>query len=175
MKYLVLGGINVPIDSYAQFSQSYDELLEESSSIIRMSDGQAIKQTGWNGNKKLKITTSGNGWAPLALNSLDFKSSMVIKCANPRALTDLSNVIAVPAARRSDQDYTPIGFAIVDNELVITSLVMAGDTATLAVVENASAYRVHYFPELTVFVKTPPESWQMESNTHPWSFVAEEV
>ena len=175
MSYLVLGGIAVPIDCFAKFDQRYEELLGAASALLRMMDGSLFKQTGWNGNKKLKVITTGEGWAPLALTALDFSNPLVLKCANPRSITNASNVISVPAARRSDADYLPVGLAIVNQQLVETPLVLIGDTATLTIVENATAYRVNYWPEINVFINEPPEGWNKSSNSHSWSFEALEI
>jgi len=170
--YFSLGGIDVPIECFADFEQSYDVLT--SSSILRMSDGSAIKQTAWGG--KLKINTSGSGWAPLGFTGLNFENPLLFKCAKPRALDGATEIITLPAARRTDSGYTPIGFAVVDNELVETPIdSLVANVATLITVANATAYRVHYWPEISVFVKEPAENWNKSGNSHGWSFEAEEV
>jgi len=171
MSYFVLDNIEVPIECFEGFNQSYEELT--ASGIIRMSDGTAIKQTAWKG--KIKIQTSGNGWAPVGLTGLDYENSMLFKCAIPRAIDDATVNITLPAARRSDSGYTPIGFAVVNNELVETTINIVTNAATLGVVAGATAYRVHYWPELTVFVKEPPENWDRSGNSFGWSFEAEQV
>lgn len=175
MSYFELGGIQIPVECFSDFNQNYEELLGGASSLLRMSDGSLVKQTAWNGNKKLKVVTSGSGWAPLGLGGLNFASSLLLKCANPLAITDASNVILLPPDRRTDTDYIPIGFAVVNEQLIETPLVLSVDTATLDVVANATAYRVHYWPEITVFVKEPPEDWSKSGNSHGWSFEAEEI
>lgn len=170
MSYFILGGITVPVECFAEFDQSYEPL--ERTSIRRMSDGTGRKQTAWDG--KLIVKTSGSGWAPLGLSGLDYQNPLLFSCADPRSITAASNIITIPAERRTDAGYTPIGFAIVNNELVETSLSLATNTATLGIVSGATAYRVHYWPEITVLVKQPLENWNKSGNAHGWSFDAEQ-
>jgi len=171
MSYFVLGGIEVPIECFADFNQSYEGLT--AAGILRMSDGTGIKQTAW--NDKIKIQTSGNGWAPVGLTGLDFEQSMLFKCAIPRAIDDATINITLPTTRRTDINFTPLGFAVVNNSLVETTINIVSNDATLGAVSGATAYRVHYWPELTVFVTEPPENWARSGNSFDWSFEAEQV
>lgn len=169
MSHITIGGITIPIESIKDFNQRYEPL--GATSILRMADGSGVEQTAWTG--KLKVVTSGSGWVPTGLDALG-KGEHLFKCGVHRAIQTASNVIVLPSARRTDADFIPLGFAVVDNKLVETDISISGDTATLTAVADATGYRVHYWPELTVFIRDVPESWQQSTNTHSWSFEAEE-
>ena len=75
MIYFQLGGVSVPIECFSTFSQTYEPL--QASNILRMSDGSAVKQTAW--TDKLKINTTGTGWAPVGLTGLNFENALLLK------------------------------------------------------------------------------------------------
>jgi len=167
---LILGGVTVAFEASHEIAQDYEPL--ESSGILRMSDGTGVKQTFWSG--KTKITTRGNGRFPPGLLGLDYSGSLSMSCVTPRAVDSASNVITVPAARRSD--VSMIGLALVNGRSVPTGISLVDNTATLTTVSGAAAYQVLYFPTFIVYAQRPSESNNARSwGQHGWTLVAEEV
>ena len=81
-KSFELGGIVVPLRA----ALAYDQQIEPigASSVRRFVDGSAVKQTVWGG--KLRISLSGDGWAPLGLHDLDYTAPLTLKCGTPEAI-----------------------------------------------------------------------------------------
>lgn len=164
-----LGGVVVPIEALLDFEQSYEPL--GGSSVLRMMDGTAVKQQSW---RKTRTQLSATGWVPLGLDALDFSGPLTLKCAKPVALSGATNVVTLPAGRRSD--FAPLGFAIVaDRTLVETSCGLAGNVATLGIVAGALGYRCLYVPQLTVVTDGPQERASLTRAEHSWDLVCEEV
>lgn len=165
-----VGGIEIPVFSVIDFNQSYEVI--GGSSLLRMLDGAAVKQNQWS---KIRTTISGSGSIPPGLEGLDYTTSKTLKCAGKKSISSLSNVIVLPAARRSDTPHLPRGFAMVDRLLVATSISISTNTATLGVVSGADFYTVHYWPQITVFVQPPRESHDVNGAVINWSLEAEET
>ena len=178
-----LGGIKVAPQGALTFRQAYN--VEESASVIRLAGGGAIKQTSW---QKMSVMTQGTGRWPPGLDSLDYSQPLLMKCSQPREITGPTNVITVPAERRSDAGFTPIGFALLtpnggdstlDPRWWPAELVMAGDVATVTPVAGALAYQVWYWPEITVFATRPSTDWQGQpansGHAYTWTLEAREV
>lgn len=142
--------------------------------LFRAASGNGIKQSTWS---KLRVTTSGTGWIPSALGSIDYDQQMVLKCVVPRAISASvgTRQATLPAARRSDGKFSPYGIAILSNgQAVQTSAAMVGNVATLAEVSGAVAYEACYYPELTVWAFRPSVSGNRSDATHRWELVCEE-
>lgn len=167
---IVLGSVQVPITAALGFSQRYEPI--EARSMRRRIDGSLSVRIQWS---RLRTVITCNGWIPPGLEGLDYSQSMTLKCGAPRGITSQSNVIAVPAARRSDAGFGVIGFAEVDKAWRETPVALAGDTATLTVVTGAARYRVLYYPQLTVFATPPRETHQRDAATVAWELTAEEI
>lgn len=165
-----LAGIEVPVFSVINFNQTYSQIGGET--VLRMQSGTAIKQVHWS---KIATTITGSGTIPPGLLGLDYSVSMVLKCAAKRAYTSVSNVITLPAARRTDPEHAPRGFGMVDRELVATTISIVGDDATMGGVAGAQYYVVHYWPQLTVFASPPEEAMDINGAANNWSLEAEEV
>lgn len=154
---LRLGSVVVPQRAGVDLSVTMTPL--EGSSTARMSSGALRKVTIWQG--KHKVSVRGNGRLPpgLAPELLDYTASMTLKSPSPRAIYGSSNVITVPAARRTDLSAEVIGVAVLAGfeavETTVSSLV--SNVATLAAVSGAVFYQALYFPQLTVIVPEPPE------------------
>lgn len=176
--FFSLGGVVVPIESALDFSQTYEPL--GGVARLRMMSGALVQQVGW---RKLRTTLSGAGWWPSGLEGLDYDSALSLLCAAPRAILSASNVIALPAARRTDAGYTPIGHArlsggataVGGGELVPTPLTIAADVATLTAVAGATGYQVAYWPVLSVLADPPTMEADLPGAAHRWTLTAEEV
>lgn len=172
---LIIGGIQVP--AYAltdSFSQAYEEIAGISSA--RMGDGSMVVQRAWptvSANYKLKTTIGGGGSLPAPLDGLNRGSTVEVECAEPRRIASTSNVITIPAGRRTGT-YAPKGYALVDGLLVETSLALVGNVATLTAVAGAQHYQVLYWPKFTGVLthQSSGEPWQARRT---WSVTIEEV
>lgn len=153
--------------------QEYQAIDPEN--LLRTVSGRAIKQMTYS---KLRVTTSGSGWVPAGLQTLDRSQQFVVKCIKPRFIEAnfATRQATLPAARRSDAGHTPWGYAFkADGSAVSSSVSMAGNVATVAAVSGAVAYGVGYLPQITAYVMAPAESGDMGSATYRWEIVAEEV
>lgn len=146
-----LGGIAIPLYAAFDLQQTYESRSTEA--IHRMGDGSLKKQIFGGAQNKVATRISGRGPVPPGLQSLDFTSSLLLKCAAERAINSASNAITIPAERRSDADYEPWGRAQVDNRWTPTPVAMATNLATLTPVAGADLYQVLWFPEFSVFVE----------------------
>lgn len=164
----VLGGIEVPVRAIDNFRQQYQELGGRA--VLRKADGSALVQQRWT---KLRTTLSGDGPLPHGLSNLDLSAALTLKCAAERAVTSSSNVITVPAARRSDSGYEPVGYAIVNKLPVVTAISWNVNEATLTTVAGATAYQVRYFPELSVVIPLGGMQEQFDEMAATWSWSIE--
>jgi hypothetical protein len=173
-----LGGIAVAAEAVVGFAQSYEPL--GGVARLRMMSGAAVQQVHW---RRLRTVLSGDGWWPAGLDGLDYDAQLTLACAAPRSIRSASNVIVLPAGRRADAGYTPIGHALLTGagtqvgggDLVPTPVSMGGDTATLTVVSGAAGYQVTWWPVLIVFADPPTAETDARGATHRWSLTAEEV
>jgi hypothetical protein len=153
--------------------QSYQPIGGEV--VRRAMSGRGIKQMTW---QKLRVTTSGTGWIPAGIDSLDFSQQMTLKCVVPRSIPAnfSTRQATLPAARRSDGKFIPYGLAIMpDGQAVLTAAAIAGNVATLDAVTGAVAYKACYYPQLTVWAFRPPISGNRAEAAHRWEVVCEEV
>jgi len=146
---LIIGSIEVPLESRGAFNQEYEDINGQT--FRRTADGSGVLRSLWTG--KVRTLISGDGWAPSAFENIDAGTTHVIKCAMTRAASSATTSVTLPAARRSDAGHTPIGFALVDDTLVETPITgIVANVATLTAVAGADGYRVHYFPEITAVI-----------------------
>jgi len=169
MRTLIIGGIEVPLRSSHTLEQTYSPI--QSTSKRRMSDGALSVQTAWSG--KILTEINGSGQFPAGLQSLDYSGNLVVKCIAERTITSASNVIDVPAKRRSD--YGVEGRALVGSAWQSTPVTMSTDEATLTAVADATAYQALYWPELTCSFDPPEESNRVRGTGNTWSLRGEEV
>lgn len=170
---LLIGTLSIPLLSTLDIDQQYQALGTET--ILRAGTGRGIKQMTYH---KLRIVTSGSGWLPIGLNSIDYTAQHTLGCVIPRAIpADLSTRQAtIPAARRTDTGYIPFGTAILSGDVAAsTPVTMATNVATCTAVSGAVAYRVNYYPAPTVFLMRPDESGSHADASYRWELVAEEV
>lgn len=141
--------------------------------IQRAVSGAGLKQMTWS---KLRVTTSGSGWLPPALDGLDTSVQMTLRCGIPRANPCVGLVATLPAARRADAGHLPYATAILaSGQAVRTAVALVGNTATVTAVAGAVDYRVYYYPELTVWAFRPNISGNRSEATHRWELICEEV
>lgn len=165
------GSITVDISfSEAQsYSQNYE--IISGSSIFRTLDGTGVKQQNWT---KLKTTITGSGALPAGLSGLDFSLPITLKCGAARKVASTSNVIAIPANRRTELTNLPFAFKYIDGIPYRTTLVFAGNVATIPVDGLAQGYSVSYYPEIEVIMNDPTESVELIGDQFQWSLAAEE-
>lgn len=170
-KTLEIGGVVVPLWASMEIAQTYERL--GGSTVLRMMSGAAKKQTHWG---RLATRVSGTGNVPAGLDGIDWSQPQVLKCAAARSIGAAGNVIAIPAARRSDAGHLPHGFA--ENAagvLAATPVALAGDVATLTPVGGAVRYLVLWYPQLTVFSDGPAGDIDVGQARYGWELRAEEV
>lgn len=168
---LVIGNVVVPAQSAGSVSVAYEEFGGITWPPLRMQNGAGVMQQSW---LKLRLRISGEGIVPAAFAGLSRTAQYVLKSPASRSVHGDTNVIAVPAARRTDTGYTPRGFAVVNGLYYATPLSMAGDVATLTAVPGAAGYGVIYWPQLTVFIN-PSQSADSAGASHNFVLEAEEV
>lgn len=170
---LKIGALSIPTVAALELSQEYPHLDPES--IFRTVDGTGIKQMTWS---KQRIVTSGSGWLPAGLDTLDTSAQMVLSCIAPRAVPAnfSTRQATLPVKRRSDSGHVPWGVALMaDGSPVYTAASMAGNVATLTAVTGAVAYQALYLPEYTVWAMRPTESGNRGDATYQWQLTCEEV
>lgn len=159
----------------AGFDLQQDYQAIDPENLLRTVSGRAVKQMTY---QKLRVTTTGSGWIPAGLQTLDRSAQHVVKCIKPRYVEAVfaTRQATLPAARRSDAGHTPWGYAFMaDGAAVASPVTLAGNVATVAAVSGAVAYGVGYLPQITAYVMAPAESGDMGSATYRWEIVAEEV
>jgi hypothetical protein len=166
---LEIGGLVVTVQAAGEIEQSFDDI--GGSAIIRMLDGTGIKQSHW---RKLRTRITGSGQVPPGLAGLNYDDELLLKSCGARSIQAATNVITVPAARRTDAGYEPRGYAIVNGMYAFTPLALVGDVATLTAVSGAQGYGVKYWPQLTVLAEFS-ESNQETRSIWSWQIEAEEV
>lgn len=168
---IVIGGIRIPLDSAYGLEQSYDA-LEAGSTVLRMLNGAAIKQTHWS---KRRTTITGSGRYPPGLAGLDYSGPLEIQCAAPLIIASAaSNVITLPAARRAD--WVPAGYAVVDGRMMPVACSVVGNIATLGTLAGAQNYQCMYWPVLTVYATPPRTTFNgRQPSLSGWQIDAEEA
>lgn len=170
---LKLGTLEIPLLAALDLEQAYEPIGGEG--IFRTVNGSGLKQATW---KKTRITTSGGGWLPAGLESLDVNAQLTLSCIVPRAVPAVfaTRQATLPAARRSDTGHTPWGIAFLsDGSPVKTTASLAGNVATLAAVSGAVAYQAMYLPQFTVWAMRPTDSGTRGDASYRWQLVCEEV
>lgn len=168
---LEIGALVVPYVVTLGLRVEYERLAARSDR--RTAAGGLNRRTAWTG--KLRATITGDGWAPPGLATLDEDTAYSVALPELRSVDSASNVITLPAARRSGGIYTPLGFAVVAGALVSTPVALVTDTATLTTVAGASGYRVDYYPQVSAYVRFVREELDAERRVHGWQLVVEEA
>lgn len=168
---LEIDAIAVPVQSLIRFNQQYEE--QKGEAFRRTADGTGYQRTTWSG--KLATEIEGEGWIPSAFENLAVGVTFKLKCAVPRVVTDVSNVITLPVTRRVDAGHLPYGYGVVDGFLVATGFDdITGDVYTLTPVPGAQSYRCNYYPDITVAI-TRNTSRKTPDSSYEWQIAAQEV
>ena len=169
MRELVIDGLALPLRSLLDLQIDFDE--DRSVNRARMMDGSMVQHASWYG--KLIIEISASGEIPPGLSDLDYTSSLTLKSAAERTISSSSNIITVPAARRSD--YGVEGRAFVGSEWQSTPVSMSVDEATLTIVAGAARYEAIYWPEIVCFCDPPKVTQNVRARRYGWSLKAWEL
>ena len=141
-----INGLALPLRVGAEVQQSYEDF--GGYSVLRLGAGAAVSQQAW---RKLRTTISGTGITPPGLAGIDWTQPITLGCIAERSIQSATNVITIPAARRTDAP--PYGWAITAvGMLRNTPVSMAGNVATLTPVAGAAGYQVAWYPLLSVLV-----------------------
>lgn len=170
---LRVGPVVLALRSRWSLTQTYSELRAEEQR--RAADGSLYIRRAWAG--KLRTEISGEGKLPLALAQLDTSSPVTLACASPRHIAGDRTTITLPSTRRSGAAYAPLAWAIVDGDLVSTTVSITDDVATCGTVSGADAYQVAYWPHITAHITRATETLTTSSGQHSyrWQLIAEEV
>ena len=170
MKILKIGStFDLPLCAGFDIDQRYEPIGGET--ILRAGTGRGIKQMTWS---KTRITTSGNGWVPDGIQSLDFTAQHTLACIVAETIPAVFSTrqATLPTTRRSDTGHIPFGLAqLADGQTVESAVSVTANVATVTAVSGAVAYQVGYYPSLTCWINRPTKS----GPAHSWEFVAEEV
>ncbi len=170
--FFMLGGLPVPWRAALGYDQQVEPI--EATTVRRTINGTAIKQTAWAG--KVRVTLSGNGWAPIGADSLDYSQPLELRCAMPRAVRAQVAAITLPTTRRADAGYAPFAQAhLADGTTADTPVALAGNVATCTAVPTAVGYAVWYWPQYTVYASPPTEGADSSRAEFAWQLVCEEV
>lgn len=173
MRTLKIGTLEIPLLAALEIEQTFSPLGGEG--ILRTMSGAGIKQETW---QRTQITTSGSGWIPAGLDTLDTSAQLSLSCIVPRSVPAnlTTRQATLPAARRTDPGHLPWGIALLaDGAAVVTTASLAGNVATLAAVDGAVAYQAMYFPVFTVWASRPTDSGTPHDASYRWELVCEEV
>ncbi len=165
-----LGAVIVPIHAGLGMSQRIEPI--GGVSTLRLGLGAAVKQAVW---RKKRITISANGWCPPGLGALNFDGALTLKCGLPDAIAATSNVITLPAARRTDAGYEPFARAHTPSGWQDTPVSLVGNVATCTAVSGAIGYTAWYWPELSVLCEPPSVEFDGAGAAVAWELTCEEA
>jgi len=169
VKLLKIGTFELPVYASFEVTQRYEPIGGET--ILRAVSGRGILQRTW---RKTRVVTSGSGWVPSGLQSLDFDVQHAVACIAPETMPadSVTRQAELPVTRRSDAEHVPYGLAqLPGGQTVAAAVTLAGDIATVDAVTDAVAYQVGYYPLLTCWLLRPSRS----GPDHSWELIAEEV
>lgn len=170
---LIIAGVEIPLEAFPA-SQEYAR-LDEGRAVHTMLNGAALVQTHFD---KLVTRISGEGWAPSALDGVNWGAPVEISCIKPRCVSSQTITATLPIGRRGDLSPLPPVFvmAVVAGELVPTTVSVVGNLATAAAVTGATSYRFCYYPKLNFVVpQGVSESLNLAGATYSWAIDAREV
>ena len=173
MMTLKVGALDIQLLAALDIEQTYAPIGGEG--IQRTAGGSGIKQMTW---KKTRITTSGGGWLPAGLDTLDTSVQIALACIVPRAVPAVfaTRQATLPAARRSDAGHLPWGVAIMaDGSPIATTASLVGNVATLGAVTGAVAYQAMYLPLFTCWAMRPTDSGNRGDASYRWELICEEA
>lgn len=169
MMILKIGAFELPVYAGLELTQRYEPIGGET--ILRAVNGRGIMQRTW---RKTRVVTSGSGWVPPGLESVDNSVPLALACVLARTVPAhfVTRQATLPAACRTDAGHLPYGLAqMPGGASVQAGVTLAGNVATVDAVPGALAYQVGYYPLMTCWVMRPSES----GPGYAWEFEAEEV
>lgn len=170
---LTIDALEVTVLEAADYSENIERI--GGFVLLRTVLGSGLRQCNW---VKHKISLSGSGLIPSALFEIDHAASHTLKLTAPQVIQGPTNVIPIPAWRRTDLTPEVEGYAVMDKDgyLVETSvLTIIANVVTLTAVAGAVAYRVNYFPQFEVFVDPPSVSENRRGAGTQWTMNCEEI
>lgn len=169
MRLFKVGAFELPVLAGLDLTQNYEPMGGEA--ILRAGSGRGIMQRTW---RKTRVITSGSGWVPAGLQSLDFDAQHLIACIQPETVPadPITRQATLPTTRRADTDHLPYGLAeFADGYAEKVAATLVGNVATVEAVAGAVRYQVGYLPLLLCWVKRPGRG----GPSHAWELVCEEV
>lgn len=169
---LIIAGITIQRLATLTVQQEYFDIAPVT--LQRLGDGTGLPQShGWS---KLGTSISCSGWMPAGMDGVDWKSpaGVTIACIKPLSINSPSNVITIPAGRRTD--HPPRGFACVGMDMVSSPVALVGNVATITTVAGATSYQVDWLPLLTFFAAAGlRKSYDSNGNEYGWTLDAEQL
>jgi hypothetical protein len=157
-----LSGIELAVAATEDLTQPYTRTKK---ALHRMMDGSLEAQQNY--APKISSRISGKGWIASGWDGLDLSSARVLSSSEAATIASLTNVIDIPADRRSDVPlrafayvngvYIPVGFSTSVNEV------------TVSLTTGATQYMVGWYPEFSAFIEIDLTGRQ------GWTLTAEEV
>jgi len=169
VKILKIDAFELPVYAGLDLTQRYEPIGGET--ILRAVSGRGIKQMTWT---RTRITTSGGGWVPSGLESLDFAAQHNIACVVAQTVPadPLTRLAWLLAGSRADAGHEPYGLAqLACGQTVEVGCTVVDGLATVEEVTGAVGYQVGYYPQLMCWVRRPTHSGPEPA----WELICEEV
>lgn len=161
---VMLGGI--ALDIYAGAPEQAEEPIG-GSTVLRMSDGSAVKLTHW---RKMGGVLTGQGLMPAGLDGLDYSLPLELRSTQVTSMTGAGPAFTLSSTPRPDM--APWAFARVDGHWRRTPCSLLAGVVTVTPQPSADLYQVHWMPVYSVFAEPPSRG---QSTRHTWSLTWEEV
>lgn len=167
---MTIDGLRLPLHAGAQIQQQYESF--GGFSLLRLGSGASVHQESW---RRTRTTLSAAGLIPPGLDGRDWSQPFALGCVAPLSLQAVSNVFALPPARRGDAP--PFGFAVDATGFIRPRPVeVVGDTATLAPLAGSVSYQLLWYPALTVRAPAGVRCvYDAQGAVASWELVCEEV
>lgn len=167
---LTINGLRLPLSAAGEIEQTDEQF--GGFSTLRLGLGAVVHQEVW---RKTRTSLVATGLIPPGLDGIDWTAPVSIGWVKPRSIQAAGNVIALPAARRTDAP--PFGFAIdASGFLRPVGVSMATNTATLGTVAGATGYQVLWYPLMSMRAPAGPSArFDAAGAVAGWELTAEEV
>ncbi|WP_205342226.1 hypothetical protein [Denitrificimonas caeni] len=165
--HVTLGGLPIILHAGA-VGQSYSQ--EPGWTDVRLSKGSLVRMAHWS---KEAITMSGVGWMGLGFDALDYTQPLELRCTQPKTITGSGLTYTLNSLPRPD--VAPWAHALVGLHWIKAQVSMSDNTATVAAVSSASAYRVSWMPVFNVLTTPPEEALDSSSASFTWQLTAREI
>ena len=169
--------VTIPVHGNAAgLTQTYTDLRAQT--LYRYLDGGAAVRRQWSG--KVRTEISGRGVVPAGIAALcSATGAVTLSCIGHRSVRSQSNVITIPAARRTDSGSTWYARSW-DGDVyaAATGTTSSGApnevTITLASGETHDGYEVIYFPKIVGYPELSQEGYT-QNDGFGWTLVVEEA